>query len=206
MTKVKLCGLKRRCDIEWANEVRPDYVGFVFAGKKRRVTDDVANDLRRHLDPSIPAVGVFVNEPQKHIIDLVQKGIIQVVQLHGHEDNAYIDSLRYSVDVPILKAFSVTGPDSLQDIKTSKADYVLLDNGPGGTGEAFDWSYIQHRVTRPFFLAGGLTPENVTQAMALKPYALDVSSGIETDGVKDKEKIIKFMAQVRQYVPQEGNE
>ena len=206
MTKVKLCGLKRLCDIEWANEVRPDYVGFVFAGKKRRVTDAIATALRQHLDQAIPAVGVFVNEEQEHIIQLVKAGVIQVVQLHGQEDDDYIEALRQTIDVPLIKAFSITGPDSLKAVETCRADYVLLDNGPGGTGEAFDWQTIQYRIHRPFFLAGGLTPENVAQAMALKPYALDVSSGIETDGVKDKQKIIKFMAQVKTYASQEGME
>lgn len=206
MTKVKLCGLKRLCDIEWANEVRPDYVGFVFAGKKRRVTDAIATALRQHLDQAIPAVGVFVNEEQEHIIQLVKAGVIQVVQLHGQEDDDYIEGLRQTIDVPLIKAFAITGTDSLKAVKTCRADYVLLDNGPGGTGEAFDWQTIQHRIHRPFFLAGGLTPENVAQAMALKPYALDVSSGIETDGVKDKQKIIKFMAQVKTYASQEGME
>lgn len=205
MTKVKLCGLKRPCDIEWANEVRPDYVGFVFAGKKRRVTDDQAASLRTRLDPAIPAVGVFVDEPQVHIVQLVRSGTIQVVQLHGHEDEEYIKELRHAIDVPILKAFSITDEQSIQKAIQSTADYILLDNGPGGTGQAFDWSYIKDSIQRSFFLAGGLTPENVTEALRLQPYALDVSSGIETDGVKDKSKIITFMARVRKYAPQEGN-
>lgn len=205
MTKVKLCGLKRPCDIAWANEVRPDYVGFVFAGTKRRVTDEQARALRQLLDPAIPAVGVFVDEDWQHISRLVQAGTIQVVQLHGHEDEAYMTELRRHINVPLIKAFAITDEASLATALGSTADFILLDNGPGGTGQAFDWSTIHQCIRRPFFLAGGLSPENVTEAMALQPYALDVSSGIETDGVKDKAKIITFMARVRNTTLQEGN-
>lgn len=204
MTKVKLCGLKRPCDIEWANEVQPDYVGFVFAGTKRRVTDEQARALRQLLDSAIPAVGVFVDEDIRHISRLVQDGTIQVVQLHGHEDEEYIRALRQRVTVPLIKAFAITDEASLAAALRSTADYILLDHGPGGTGQAFDWSTINQRIRRPFFLAGGLSPENVVEAMALRPYALDVSSGIETDGVKDKAKIITFMARVRNTTLQEG--
>lgn len=196
MTKVKLCGLKRRCDIEWANEVRPDYVGFVFAGTKRRVTDDLAKALRRELDKAIPAVGVFVDEDMAHITRLVEDCIIQVVQLHGHEDDRYIQQLRTMVDVPLIKAFSITTEDDVVKANAAIADYVLLDNGPGGTGKTFDWSLLT-QIERPYFLAGGLTPDNVSEAMSHHPFALDVSSGIETDGVKDKAKILQFMTRVR---------
>lgn len=196
MVKVKLCGLKRSCDIDWANEVQPDYVGFVFAGKKRRVTDEQARELRWRLNKAIPAVGVFVDEDRAHIATLVRDGIIQVVQLHGHEDETYIKALRQDINVPIIQAFSISTPEDLNKAIQSTADYILLDHGKGGTGTAFDWSMVQ-RIPRPFFLAGGLTPENVTEAMQLQPYALDVSSGIETDGVKDKAKIQLFMTRVR---------
>ncbi len=202
MTKVKLCGLKRPCDIEWANAFHPDYVGFVFAGTKRRVTDETAQQLRMRLSADIPAVGVFVNEPIAHIAALVQGGTIQLVQLHGQEDEAYIRHLRQYAEVPIIQAFSVTGLHDIARAENSPADYILLDHGAGGTGQAFAWSMLNH-VKRPYFLAGGLTPENAVQALAFHPYALDISSGIETNGVKDKEKIKTFMMRVRNTALQE---
>lgn len=202
MVKVKLCGLKRPCDIEWANDVRPDYVGFVFAGKKRRVTDDQAKSLRGQLCNDIPVVGVFVDENQAHITRLVRDEIIQVVQLHGQEDDEYIKTLRNEIAVPIIKAFSVANREDVQRACQSRVDYILLDNGKGGTGTSFDWSIIQD-IARPFFLAGGLTPENVVEALQLQPYALDVSSGIETDGVKDKAKIQQFMTRIRAALQEE---
>ncbi|WP_370850997.1 phosphoribosylanthranilate isomerase [Megasphaera sp.] len=198
MVKVKFCGLKRPCDIAWANELQPDYAGFVFAGKKRRVSDDQAAALRRELDPSIPAVGVFVDDTPEHIESLVRAGTIQLVQLHGGEDEAYIESLRRQVQVSIIKAFSIARKDDVEKARRSPADYVLLDHGKGGTGEAFDWALLA-QIDREYFLAGGLNPDNAEMAAALGPYALDVSSGIETDGVKDKEKMKLFMARVRAY-------
>lgn len=195
MVKVKFCGLKRPCDIAWANELQPDYAGFVFAGKKRRVSDDQAVALRRELDPSIPAVGVFVDDTPEHIESLVRAGTIQ---LHGGEDEAYIESLRRQVQVPIIKAFSIARKDDVEKARRSPADYVLLDHGKGGTGEVFDWALLA-QIDREYFLAGGLNPDNAEKAAALGPYALDVSSGIETDGVKDKEKMKLFMARVRAY-------
>lgn len=198
MVKVKFCGLKRPCDIAWANELQPDYAGFVFAGKKRRVSDDQAAALRRELDPSIPAVGVFVDDTPEHIESLVRAGTIQLVQLHGGEDEAYIESLRRQVQVPIIKAFSIARKDDVEKARRSPADYVLLDHGKGGTGEVFNWALLA-QIDREYFLAGGLNPDNAEKAAALGPYALDVSSGIETDGVKDKEKMKLFMARVRAY-------
>ena len=192
MVKVKFCGLKRPCDIAWANELHPDYAGFVFAGTKRRVSDELAADLRRELDPSIPAVGVFVDDEPQHMASLVKKGVIQLIQLHGREDEDFIQQLQTDLDVSIIKAFSIAHQDDVRRALASRADYILLDQGSGGTGKAFDWSLLRD-LDRPYFLAGGLTPQNAAQAAALKPYALDVSSGIETDGVKDREKMTLFM-------------
>ncbi|WP_301861015.1 phosphoribosylanthranilate isomerase [uncultured Megasphaera sp.] len=203
MVKIKFCGLKREVDIQWANELHPDYVGFVFAGTKRRVTDDTAQHLRQLLSPDIPAVGVFVDEPAAHIAGLFRQGVIQIAQLHGHEDDDYIRHLQSLADIPLIQAFSVTSPEDLDRARHSLADYILLDNGAGGTGQSFDWSLLT-QVGRPYFLAGGLTPENAGQAAALAPYALDVSSGIEEDGVKNKQKMIRFMANARGASPQEG--
>lgn len=198
MVKIKFCGLKRLCDIVWANELHPDYAGFVFAGRKRRVDDEQAAFLRQALDPAIAAAGVFVDEDLAHIETLVLAGTIQIVQLHGQEDDAYIAALRQHLRVPIIKAFSIAGPADIVRAQHSTADYILLDHGAGGTGKTFDWTWVS-KIKRPYFLAGGLTPNNAAQAAALQPYALDVSSGIETDGVKDKEKMTSFMAQIRAY-------
>ena len=198
MVKVKFCGLKRPCDIAWANELHPDYVGFVFAGTKRRVSDDLAAALRNDLNPAIPAVGVFVDDEPRHIASLVRKGIIQLIQLHGKEDEALVQQLQETVGVPVIKAFSIAGEGDVKRAIASRADYILLDQGSGGTGKAFDWSLLQG-IDRPYFLAGGLTPQNAAQAAKIQPYALDVSSGIETDGVKDRDKMTLFMTNLGVY-------
>ncbi|NJE34012.1 phosphoribosylanthranilate isomerase [Megasphaera sp. SW808] len=196
MVKIKLCGLTRRCDIDWVNELLPDYVGFVFAGSSRRVTDEQAAQLRKLLREDIPAVGVFVDEPIDHVAALVRQGVIQLVQLHGAEDEAYIRELRRAVSVPVIQAFSVRSPEDIQAASRSSADFVLLDQGAGGTGRAFDWS-LAAALDRPYFLAGGLHPGNAAAAAELRPYAVDVSSGIETDGVKDRQKMIAFVKRIR---------
>lgn len=196
MVKIKLCGLTRRCDIEWANELHPDYVGFVFAGSRRPVTDGQAAQLRKILREDIPAVGVFVDEPIDHVAALVRQGVIQMVQLHGAEDEGYIRELRRAVSAPVIQAFSVRSPEDIQDAGKSSADFILLDHGAGGTGQAFDWS-LAAALDRPYFLAGGLHPGNAAAAAELRPYAVDVSSGIETEGVKDRQKMIEFVRRIR---------
>lgn len=196
MVKVKICGLRRICDVNWANAEKVDYAGLVFAGNKRRLTDEQAWYLRRYLSSDIPAVGVFVDDAVEHIAALVRRGTIQMVQLHGHEDDAYIGRLRSSFTVPIIKAFSIMSSRDVEEAQKSTADYILVDYGAGGTGQSFDWSLLSG-LSRPYFLAGGLSPDNVAKAIELCPYAVDVSSGIETAGFKDQNKMKKFMAQVR---------
>lgn len=159
--------------------------------------------MRNQLSETIPAVGVFVNEPIAHITALVQNGTIQLVQLHGQEDDSYIQQLRQYVQVPVIQAFSICTIEDTEKAQQSPADYILLDQGAGGTGQPFDWFVLQS-MTRPYFLAGGLTTSNVGQALSYHPYAVDVSSGIETNGVKDKEKIKTFMAHVHRAASQEG--
>lgn len=197
MTKVKLCGLSRECDIAAVNELRPDLVGFVFAKKsKRYVSPERAAQLRALLAPGILAAGVFVNEPVESVAGLLDRGVIDVAQLHGSEDDAYIASLRVLTDKPIFRAFKIKSEDDLPAIESCTADLVLLDSS-AGTGKTFDWSLVQS-VRRPYFLAGGLDPENVADAIAaLHPYGVDVSSGIETDGVKDEVKMAAFVAAAR---------
>lgn len=198
MTKIKFCGLSRACDIEWVNEIRPEYVGFVFAPKSRRhVSFEKALELKRLLDPTIKAVGVFVDESPEKIAALFNKGIIDMVQLHGSEDEEYIMRLRTFTGSSIIKAFPIKTLQDITAAKNSSADFILLDSG-GGTGTVFDWKLIRD-LTRPYFLAGGLTPQNARSAIDLfNPYALDVSSSLETGGFKDKEKMTAFMKAVRQ--------
>lgn len=198
MTRIKLCGLSRPCDIEAANALKPEYIGFVFAPKSRRcVSPETAEALRKMLDPAIRAVGVFVREDPERIAGLLDRGIIDLAQLHGNEDEEYIARLRALTGKPLIRAFRVDSPADLADARESTADFILLDNGAGGTGESFDWSLLQG-FGRPYFLAGGLNPENAAAAVeTLRPFAVDVSSGIETDGVKDGKKMKAFVDAVR---------
>ena len=197
MTKIKFCGLSRPCDIQATNELNPDYIGFVFVStSKRYVTYEQAKVLKNLLVPRILAVGVFVNEHPRTIASLLYNGIIDIAQLHGIENDNYITQLRLLSGKPIIKAFRIKTANDVKNLKQSKADYILLDSG-AGTGEMFDWSLVQS-IRRPYFLAGGLSPGNVSDAVeVLHPYAVDVSSGIETDGVKDKTKMAAFIAAVR---------
>jgi len=197
MTKIKICGLKSENDISYANKLKPEYIGFVFLrGRARYVSKEQAARLRKLLDPSIPAVGVFVDEPLENVISLLQSGTIQIVQLHGHEDKAYLEKLKSFCTQPVIKAFIIRTKEDIQNALACPSDYLLLDNGLG-TGKTFDWSLIQN-INRSFFLAGGLHPENVSKAIALShPYAVDVSSGVETEGKKDYKKMKAFMDAVR---------
>ena len=197
MTKIKLCGLSLPCDIEAANELKPDYIGFVFAPKSRRyVTYKKAEELKSLLSPDIEAVGVFVNEPSPNIATLLKKGIIDIAQLHGDEDEDYIAELRLLTDKTIIKAFRIKTANDIKIVEQSTADDILLDSG-AGTGTVFDWGLLKS-IQRPYFLAGGLDARNVASAIkTLHPYAVDVSSGIETAGVKDKTKMAAFVAAVR---------
>lgn len=198
MTKIKLCGLSRLCDIEVANELKPDYIGFVFAPKSRRyVTPQKASELKKSLDSAIKAVGVFVNEKSETVAELLNSGIIDIAQLHGSEDENYIEQLRQLTKKPIIKAFRIDSRRDIDKAQGSSADFILLDSGNGGTGTAFDWQLIQN-ISRPYFLAGGLDNDNISSAInILKPYAVDVSSGIETDGLKDKKKMAAFVLAAR---------
>ena len=197
MSKLKLCGLVRICDIEAVNRLNPEYIGFVFAKKSRRYVDPAqARKLRARLDKGISPVGVFVNESPEAIADLVRSGIIDVVQLHGSEDEDFLRKLRELVSCPIIKAFSVKTPQDVRIACESSADLILLDSGGGGTGTVFDWDLLEP-IRRPWFLAGGLSPENAADAIRrLAPYGVDVSSGIETDGVKDIQKMNDFVRAV----------
>ena len=207
-TRIKLCGLMKPEDIAAAAILRPDYIGFVFARKsKRYITRKTAKELKSALEKlqvkmygvcSTSVVGVFVNEPEIKVAKLLEDGVIDIAQLHGNEDEAYIASLRKLTTKPIIKAFRI---ETAQDVKRaceSSADMILLDSGSGGTGTAFNWQLLAG-ADRDFILAGGLDPVNVTEAVqTVRPYGVDVSSGIETDGKKDASKMKEFVKAVRE--------
>ena len=201
MTKIKICGLRRPEDIVYVNEAKPDFAGFIIDVPKsrRNVPREKVRELTALLSPKILPVGVFVNAPMETILSLVTDGTLKAVQLHGQESQSYLEELKKQVAVPLIRAFSIRSPEDLTEAEKSPADFVLLDNGAGGTGETFDWSLLSS-FDRPFFLAGGLRLENIAEAVSrFHPYALDLSSGVETDGYKDKEKIIAAVAAVRRY-------
>lgn len=180
--KIKICGLRREEDIDYVNQAHPDYAGFVFAKSRRQVDNHQAKAMRERLDPSIPAVGVFVNAPLDEIKKLVCDHVIQIVQLHGQEDQAYIDQVK-TLQVPIIKAMAYNAINDYQNI-----DFALIDQITPGSGQRFDWQVLKG-ISRPYFLAGGISLENVDEALKTDAYALDVSSGVETDGYKDFKKI-----------------
>lgn len=202
MSKIKICGLSRPEDILAVNEYLPDYIGFVFSKSRRRVTAEQAHRLKEKLSPKIEAAGVFVNEPISFIAGLVEKGIIDLAQLHGDEDEAYIQSLKQEVSCPIIKAVRVQSKEQIIEAQRLPCDYLLYDtyskNAYGGTGDRFSWDMIPKNMSMPFFLAGGINESNAPQAVKeVRPYCIDVSSGVETDGVKDKEKIKQIINIVR---------
>lgn len=197
MTKIKFCGLTRPCDIEAANAIKPDYIGFVFApNSKRRVGYKQAVDLKNLLSKDIKAVGVFLNEDISQVISLLNLGIIDAAQLHGDESSDYIARIQQETGKPVIKAFQIHSKQDVAAAEETIADFIILDAG-AGEGKTFDWSLIEH-FKKPYFLAGGLNADNVSEAIRrLHPYALDVSTGIETDGVKDTNKMAAFAQAVR---------
>ena len=197
-TKVKICGLFRPCDAGFVNRAMPNYAGFVFYEKSRRhVSAAQARALRQVIHPSICTVGVFVNASADEIIQLYREGVISVVQLHGNEDDNFIARLRETLPkATIWKAFTIRTSADLDVTAASQADMVLLDNG-SGTGERFDWSMIGS-FSRPFILAGGLTAKIIPEAIdCLHPYAVDISSGVESGGVKDEGLILAAVKAAR---------
>lgn len=213
MQKIKLCGMMKPCDIEYANRVKPDFVGFIFANTRRKISAAQAKQFREALDAEIPAVGVFVNEDISVIASLVQDGCIDMIQLHGEEDADYIRRQREICDVPVIKAVKVQTVEQIRQAAALPVDYLLLDTYRkgvlGGTGEAFEWELLREAKAaagdaaegelfgKPYFLAGGLHAGNLREAAALGSYGLDVSSGIETDGSKDFTKMVEVMELLR---------
>ena len=184
---IKICGLKRLEDIEYANILKPDFIGFVFASSKRKIDIDLAIKLRNKLNKDIKVVGVFRNDDIELIKEVVKNNIIDLIQLHGDEDDSYILKIKEFTDLKIIKAYR----DSIY------SDYSLFDNEDPGKGIVFDWNKIN--TNKPFFLAGGINIENIDKALMVNPYCIDVSSGAETDGLKDFRKMEELIKRCRDY-------
>ena len=205
MTKIKICGLIRIEDIKYVNELLPDYAGFVFAKSTRQVTLREAKKLISLLDKNIKTVGVFQDEKIEDIKYYTEYLELDVIQLHGSEDDKYIRKLN---NLKVWKAVSIDiktlCPD--ESIEYDGVDGILLDSSAngikGGTGLCFDWDVIRNlNLRKKLILAGGLNPENVQDAIyGVKPYAVDVSSGVEKNGLKDYEKIKNFIEKVRKII------
>ncbi len=195
MAKIKICGLRSLKDIEIVNRYQPDYVGFIINYPKsfRSVGIEELKKLKKDLDPKIQSVGVFVDEEIDIVISLLKEGIIDFAQLHGHEDEAYIQKVKSFG--PTIKAFQIRSKKDILKALESPADYILLDQGKG-SGQSFDWSLIP-TIERPFFLAGGITLENIDATKDLHPYAIDVSSSVETDRRKDENKVREMIQKGR---------
>ncbi len=211
--KIKICGLRRKEDVDYVNLWRPDMVGFVFAGVKRRIDYETAKMLKKNLNPEMKAVGVFVNADMEYIDRLVADDIIDVVQLHGDEDEAYIQNLRRSFrqmgkqDTPVIKAVRVKSTEQVLEAEKLPVDYLLLDafteEEYGGSGKVFNHALIPD-LEKPYLLAGGIDCNNVTKIVnSLKeknvtlPFCIDVSSSVEVDGYKDEDKIINIISLVQ---------
>lgn len=194
--KIKICGLSREEDIIFVNELKPDFIGFVFAPSKREIDITKAYKLKKILIDSIKVVGVFVNSPKERIRDIIKEGIIDIIQLHGKENEYYINELKNLCNTTIIKALRV---QNMQDINIDTiADYILYDSS-GGSGLCFDWSLLsQYHKDKPYFLAGGINESNISQAIKLNPYAIDVSSGVETKGIKDFNKMAYIIRTIRE--------
>lgn len=198
MTQIKICGLFRDEDVDYVNEAKPDMCGFIIDVPKshRNVGAGQLLRLRKRLDAGIRPVGVFVNAPIGRIREIVQEGLIDMVQLHGAEGEAYIMELKKQIPIPVIKAFNIRSAKDTEKAAASLADLVLADNG-GGTGKTFDWGLVR-TLDRPFILSGGLNPDNVSEAVeSLHPWAVDMSSGVETERIKDRQKILAAVAAVR---------
>lgn len=198
--KIKLCGMFREQDIDYVNEAMPDYIGFIvmFPKSHRNIDLETALRLKKRLSPNIKSVCVSVNAPVSEFAEYANSKAADLLQLHGNENADYIAELRRLTNVPLIKAVKVTEFSDIEKAQKLDVDFLLLDSGTG-SGKAFDHSLInREKITKPFFLAGGLTPENVWQsAVDVNPFGVDMSSGIETDKVKSREKILAAVKAAR---------
>ncbi len=199
MTKVKICGLKCENDIDYVNELMPDYVGFVFAKSKRQVDKFKAKQLIEKLDKKIKKVGVFLNRPLSELNEIAEFCELDIVQLHGDEPAEYCNQVNHNV----WKAFRIKTAEDMKHIHQYDIKGCLLDtyvkDAYGGTGEVFNWDVASHISKENFvILAGGLKEDNIEKAIqTVRPQVVDVSSGVETDGYKDFEKMKRFIERVR---------
>lgn len=201
MTKIKICGLRREIDAEYVNAVRPDFAGMILTpGFKRSIDEETARRISGLIDPKTETVGVFVNEKRDVILSCLERGIIDTVQLHGDETADYIAKIKQMTGCKVIKAVKIRSKDDIKAAAELPADFILFDNGTG-TGQCFDWNILREELkgyTGPkFFIAGGINEENVKEAITFKPYAIDVSGGVETDGFKDPIKMRKLTEMVR---------
>ena len=201
--KIKMCGLRRPDDIIYANEYLPDYIGCVFAESRRKVSGEEAKNLGAQLDPFIKKVGVFVNEPVRSLITISKQAGLDIIQLHGDEGEEYIKEVKHETGKELWKAVRVRMVKDIQEAQRLPADKLLLDSfseeSYGGTGKVMDFAVLdQADIRKPYFIAGGLTVENLPEILKkAEPYGIDISSGIETEGVKDREKMLKVIQCVR---------
>ena len=209
--KIKICGIRRPEDVDIVNDFCPDYIGFVFAPTWRQIDIETACRLRAHLNPEIKPVGVFVNQPVELLTKACTSGAAAYLQLHGQEDASYEQELVKALaekgiknpEERLIRAYRIQGGTDFDRMRNTLAPLLLLDAyspaDMGGTGETFDWTVIRN-VKKPFFLAGGITAENVNKAIQLAcPFGIDASSGLETDKAKDRDKIKLFIERIRNY-------
>lgn len=198
MTKVKFCGMRYPADIEKVNLLRPDYAGFVFhPGDPRYVSPEDARKLVDMLDPSIVPIGVFYRADEPYIADCVERSGVRMVQVSGCTDDTLVTQVRTLTEYPVMRVFRISIQEDVSDAESSIADTVMLDVGHRVTGEYFDWSLLKN-FGRSFFLTGEFTPENVGSAIvSVRPYAVNVNSGVETDGKKDADRMRRFLDAVR---------
>ncbi len=201
MIRIKICGLTREEDINAVNRCLPEYIGFIFAESRRQVSPAQARLLKASLDKRIKVVGVFVNEGIETIAALYYAGTIDLVQLHGDEGEDFLRELKQRVDCPVIKAVRVKNPEQVLAAQRLPCDLLLLDTYSeaqyGGGGLTFDHSLVPE-INKSFFLAGGLDLNNIEQAIKdSHPWGVDISSGVESDGIKDEDKIRAIIARVR---------
>lgn len=203
MVEIKVCGLKREEDIKYVNELKPDYVGFIFAKSSREITLEWGKNLVKKLDKNIKTVGVFVDKEISEVEKIASNLKLDVLQFHGKEDNEYMS---YFKDYEVWKALGVNNKEDLKEINKYNAYGILLDSKVlgriGGTGESFNWNIISNfKIDKKLILAGGLNSNNVKEGISkINPNIVDVSSGVEIEGFKDFDKIKEFIKKARETV------
>lgn len=202
--KIKFCGIRRLEDVAAVNLCQPDYMGMILSGGFRRsISQELAQRLVQEKSDAIAAVGVFVNESSETICRMAEQLHLQVIQLHGNESAEQIQTLQQKTGLPVWKALRIGTLQELEAAGTNPADCLILEGktgaGIGGTGVCADWELLaRHSWNRSFFLAGGLQPENVLEAIAtVSPTGVDFSSGIEEDGVKSLRRMKQLMTLIR---------